>query len=509
MWGLAILIIPAFVIWGSGSSDNKGAKGPGYAGKIFDRKVSFEEYINMWQVARDYVTKNFGANFPSEFIDQVAWNRILLLEAAKRENVNVKDSELVEQIVSFPVFQREGAFDKKLYLSILGDKAKGFEEKLKDDMLIAKVREKVISGISVTNDEVMLEYKKEFEKIKASYINMPFTDFEKDINHTDAGLLDFYSGNKENFRKPEQINVKYIEILFSGFKNENPITEESVTRYFEEHMPDYKNPDSEENPELNDEIRKNITEKLAAEREKNLAEELAYKTLDESLNKKNLGQAAPLFSLATKETGFYSTQDEIPGIGWSYEFTKKAFELKQEEISNTLIKTNKGFYIIQLKGKKASYIPEFDEVKDTVLKLYIKNESEKLAEEKAKQLLTAIKGLAETGKTFEVSAKESGLEVKQTDFITRSGYVEGMGPAAEFVETAFSLENNQIGGPVKMQESWVIVKPDEIQGIDEAEFAEEKESFREKLLAKKQQETFDKWFSELKRKSDFVSYTAE
>ena len=37
IWGLAILIIPAFVLWGAGASRNKG-KGPNYAGKIFNRK---------------------------------------------------------------------------------------------------------------------------------------------------------------------------------------------------------------------------------------------------------------------------------------------------------------------------------------------------------------------------------------------------------------------------------------------------------------------------------------
>jgi len=43
MWALAILIIPAFVIWGAGTSEKRKEKGPSYAGKVFARKVSFEE----------------------------------------------------------------------------------------------------------------------------------------------------------------------------------------------------------------------------------------------------------------------------------------------------------------------------------------------------------------------------------------------------------------------------------------------------------------------------------
>ena len=37
VWGLAIIIIPAFVVWGAGSSGKKRGKGPYYAGKIFNK----------------------------------------------------------------------------------------------------------------------------------------------------------------------------------------------------------------------------------------------------------------------------------------------------------------------------------------------------------------------------------------------------------------------------------------------------------------------------------------
>ena len=130
MWGLAILIIPVFVIWGAGSSGKKRGEGPDYAGKIFDKKVSFEEYTDMWRVTRDNLSRSFGNNIPPEFIDRMTWNRIILLKEAKRQKIAVKDSELIETIVSFPAFQKDGRFDKKLYKSMLGDAAKNFEARL-------------------------------------------------------------------------------------------------------------------------------------------------------------------------------------------------------------------------------------------------------------------------------------------------------------------------------------------------------------------------------------------
>ena len=157
IWGLAILIIPAFVIWGAGSSDKK-KKGPDYAGKIYNRKISIDEYADMWRVTRDQAIRSFGANIPVEFIDQLAWNRLLLLEEAKRLNTPVSNDEVVERVVSFPLFQRDGRFDKKIYKSILKEGARGFEEKIRDDIRISKLRENIVSNVFVSEEEVKEEY---------------------------------------------------------------------------------------------------------------------------------------------------------------------------------------------------------------------------------------------------------------------------------------------------------------------------------------------------------------
>jgi len=451
IWGLAILIIPAFVLWGAGASRNKG-KGPNYAGKIFNRKVSFEEYLDMWRVTRDYIVKDMGDNIPPEFIDQMAWNRIILLDEAKRRDIDVKNAELAIRISSFPVFQKDGKFDKKLYKSLLGTAAKGFEERLRDDMRISRLREQIIDKISLTDEEVLEDYKKKNEKIKSSYISVPFSDFEKDVTYEEKDLTEFYEKNKGAFEKPEAVNVKYIETL---------------------------------------------------------DEDLSYKVLDTTHHKKNLDKIAHSFELETKETGFFSMQEEVPSIGWSFEFTKRSFELEDNQISDTLIKAGEKFYVIQLKEKRSSYIPEFKDIKEDVITSYTKDISIKLSEKKATKLYLKITNKIKTGKRFNRIVKKTKLEIEQTPFIARNGYISGLGPASEFVEQCLSLEETDLTSPIKMQESWVIAKLDEYEGIDEDKFAEEKESLKETLLSTKKEIQFNIWFEGLKKEAKFVAYTLE
>ncbi len=508
IWGLAILIIPAFVIWGAGA--NKGdKKGPSYAGKVFSRKVSLDEYFNMWQVTRDYAIKTFGNNVPPEFIDQMAWSRILLLEKTKKERIVVNDREVVEVIASYPAFQRNSSFDKKLYKSMVGDNARGFEERIRDDILISKLREKITKDISASDDEIKNEYRKKFEKIKSSYISMPFSEFEKDVQYQEPDLLRFYEADKTLFQKPEERNIMYIEIPLSRFDKEIYISEDQIKRYFEEHLSDYKNPDSEDMPQLNEEIKKEIGDKLSLQRKASLAEELAYKALDTVIEKKELKEAGRSFALEIKDTGFFNMQEEVPGIGWSYEFTGRAFDLKPGEISHMLIKTASGFYIIQLKEKKPLYIPVFKEAGDSVKKAYVQNKSVELCEKEAKKLYSTIKNKLDNGLSFEDAAKEIGKELNTTELLTRESYIPGLGPAMDFVENAVSLENNEIAGPVKMAESWVILRLDEYQDVDEDKFTEEKDDFRENLLSRKKEESFGKYFEALKKEADFISYIVE
>ncbi|MBU1888339.1 MAG: peptidyl-prolyl cis-trans isomerase, partial [Candidatus Omnitrophica bacterium] len=393
------------------------------------------------------------------------------------------------------------------YQSMTGDAARGFEERIRDDIRISKLRENVTSGVSVTDEEVKEEYKKRFEKVKASYASIPFKDFEKDVVYQETGLLEFYNQNKNAFRKPEAINVKYIGIFFSSFDKEVFISEEAVRKYFEENVNDYKKPDSEGMPELTEEIKKSISDKLAMDTKTSLAEELAYKALDMARDKKDLDKTAKALGLETSETGFFSMQDEVPGIGWSYEFTKTGFEMEPGQISNVLVKADNGFYVIQLAEKRKSYIPEFIGAKDVVRDLYVKNGSAKLAEKEAQKTSLAINNLVKSGKTFDDACKELPLEQKQTGLITRDSYIPGMGPAGSLVESCVSLKPGEISLPVKMQETWVIARLDEYQAIDENKFLEEKENFRENILTKKKQEAFDKWFEELKKRAMLVSYT--
>ena len=60
-----------------------------------------------------------------------------------------------------------------------------------------------------------------------------------------------------------------------------------------------------------------------------------------------------------------------------------------------------------------------------------------------------------------------------------------------------------------MQTSWIILRRDEYQNIDEVKFVEEKVTFKETLLSSKKEKVFNEWFEKLKTEANFVSYISE
>ncbi len=455
MWGIAILIIPAFVIWGVGSSQRQ-RKGPGYAGRIFNRKVSFEEYEKVFRSTMDFLQRSYGTDVPEELIHDMAWNRLILLEEVKHQNIKISDEEVIGKITELPIFQRNGRFDKDFYKSMLQDGARDFEENIRDDLAISKLKNKIIFGVVVTEEELKEEYKKENERINTSYILIKPKDFENKITYLEEELNSHYEQNKENFKTEEKVNVEYI-----GFEY-----------------------DSEE--------------------KKSLAEENIFKIARE-LTRKDFDSVVKENPLKKNETGLFSRNEPIPNIGLSYQFAKEAFRLKIGQVSST-IETDKGYYILKVKAKVAPYIPPFEEVKDKVKQSLIIEKSWKLAQESSNEIFSKIKRGIEEGRALEDIAKEMAFEVKATELIARNSYIPGVGPGGEFTNLGFSLKVREIGGPVKTNAGYCIVRLDEFQAIDEKKLEEEKESFKEKVLMIKRQEAFDRFFEELKKNSNLVRH---
>lgn len=446
---LAILIVPAFILWGSGSASRR-SKEPSFAGKLFGKKISFAEYKDALEAVKIQLIMQWGDNFfeIQKYInlESQAWQRLLLLYEAKKRKLTAGDSEVVALIENNPLFQRQGRFDNKIYSERLQYffhiQPRAFEEQARQTLMLSKLYEQETAAVTLSEKEIGEEYQKANEEIDLYYIAGLPADFAKDIQPSEEEIKKYFTENSLEFKQPLSFNMEFA----------------------------------------------------AAETE-DKAKDLLLR-----LKKKNdFSLAAKGLGLAVKETGLFAQTDPIPGIGWSPEILNLITKLKTGELSG-IIHLDKYYYLIRLKEKKEAYVPEFEKVKDKAKERLIKNESEKIAKTKAEECLKKLKTDPKSV-DFAADAKEYGLKTGSTPLFKFGSYIEGVGASDNFWLAAKELKENEISEIIAAQTGFYIIRLKSRVAVDEKKFENEKKEFSQKLLEQRKQEHFAKFTEELRLKA--------
>lgn len=215
LWGLLILILPAFVLWGTGSGRG-GSKnsGPAFVGMIDGKKVTFNDFAESIASIRCQVILNYF-NQPQvmdaflnskAFLGKLAWDRLLMVREARKENIKISNAEVINFIRSHPLFIRGGSFDDRIYSYVLknnmGLEPRAFEELTRESLKIQKLNDWLTKDVKVSDEEIAEAYGKTNNKLQISYLSFStegFTDkavaeqYEKLNGLMENGNLNFES----------------------------------------------------------------------------------------------------------------------------------------------------------------------------------------------------------------------------------------------------------------------------------------------------------------------------
>ena len=175
---------------------------------------------------------------------------------------------------------------------------------------------------------------------------------------------------------------------------------------------------------------------LAVEKSHQLAYEKAMDAYNINRKTGNLETAATANDLGIKETGFFSTNDAIDGIGKVPEINQVAFTLKENQLARP-IQTTQGVFLFTLKERQPSHLPELSKVKPLVEQLYRSEQAQTLAKKLADQLLKQ----ATDKKSLRTAAQNLNLTVEESGEFSRSFgfFIPRIGTSQELSEEAFSL----------------------------------------------------------------------
>ena len=426
-----------------------------------------------------------------------------MVAEAERMGLRVSDDELRDELqhgrYSATFFPGGTFVGQQQYENILQNadlSVRTFEQSMMEQLLLDKLRNLVSGGVSVTDAEVRTEFLKRNTRVKFDYAVLRKDDLLKQVRPTEAELKAFYERNKATYNNsiPETRKVRYAVLDTAKIQAETTVSREELQTYYDQHRDDYRVPEQV-----------NVRQILIKTPLPGSDGKVDPKGVEEARKKaedvlKQLKAGANFEDLAKKSSEDPSAKSG-GSVGWiqrgrfpSPDVEKAAFSLSKGGASD-VINAGYAFVILRVDDKQAAHVKTLDEGKDGIEPLL---KQEKAARAAASQADAMIAQARSAG--LEKAAATRGLTVVSTDFISRTDALPGIGSSPQFTGAVFNQAEKAPPDLVQIATGYAVfevlaIKPpatptfDEIHSRVENEFKNERVAA---LLSQKTQELADR-----------------
>jgi len=480
----------------------------------------------------------------------------LLDQESRRLGIRATREAAEELLRSDPMFFGEdGKFNADRYNAFVSnpnvrwnDVYASLERRIRVNALLANVQ----NAVKVSESELRQEYQLRNGKVKVKYLALNPSQFEDEVAVTEEMINDYYMRNRQGYIEPEKIRVKYVVVpivasdadrqavldragkvldrakagedfadLARRYSEASDASENAgemgwiedrflpeavvaaVSQLAEGELSEIVESEQQEvglykcegrrEEDGKKEIKlRRIVFKLAAgiETREKLASQID-ELANEALESKSLDAAGEKLEMEVKETGLFSERDRfVQGIGMdSQTFVRSAFWLDDDNKISNVVMTANAYYVLELAERKESRVRELAEVEAQVRNAVTRQEGLVLAHKKAAELASRIDRLDDL-KTVD---EELASSVKESEPITRSGYVPGVPGDRQFYNVAFALDPGKLSEPILGKNGAYLLEVVEKVPFDEEKFKEEKEKFKEQLTDQKMRMLTEDW----------------
>jgi peptidyl-prolyl cis-trans isomerase D len=502
---MAWYVIPS----GSGSSVLGSGPAQGVVATVSGQDITVND---VQRQAKQMLTQQFprgGAQasallpfFAQRAAENLISEKVLLVQA---QNMGLKatDDDLREYMrhgqlgqILFPngVFVGESEYENFVASNNLT--VQQFEQLVKEDILLNKLRDLVSSSATVTDAEVRKQFDKQNTKVKFNYAVIKKDDILKSIHPADAELKAFYERNKNSYVNsiPERRQLKYVVVDNARLLSQTQVTQSELQSYYEQHRDEYRVPeqvnvrhiliktplagsDGKVDQKAVDAARAKAEDVLKQVKAGGNFAELAKKYSDDPGSAKNGGSL-----------GFIGKGRTVP------EFEKAAFSLPKGGTSD-LVQSSYGFHIIHVDDKQDAHVKSLDDVKAQIEPLIKQQKAAQSSQHEVEQLLTDARSTS-----LEKAAASKGLQVISTDFVDSKAALPGIGNDPQFMSAVFAQNQNAPPDQAQIHQGYAIYQVtavkapstptfDEIRGRVEQEFKNERAA---QLLTQKTRELSDR-----------------
>ncbi len=452
-FGVIIIVFVFFYGWGG-----RGAREDAVIALVNDQKITQRQYDrnyeNLLMVSRNIYEKSFSEQETKKLKQRALDDLIektLMLQEAERRGIGVNQDETRREIANTPAFQKEGVFDKDLYLRQLAAirmNPSEFEKSMKTSMLISELVDTVRSTAKLSDEELFALYEIENEKVNLEFLKLNALDFEDRVEVSPQETEKFYEDTKEDYRVYDKVSIKYLSFDPKDYRDKAEIAPEETEEFYRL---------NEERFTKKKKVRARHILIKVQEKAGGMTEERAREKAEDI--RKRIEKGEEFSRLAKEFSQDIATASKGGDLGYFEKgqmvkaLEEAAFSLKPGELG-PVISTPQGFEIIKVEDVQERETKPLEAVKSRIEEELKIERSDGLAREEARRTIGQI---YQSGNLVEYADKNK-LKVYETGFFSEGEPIKGVGINKAFSEVAFLLKTGEISPVVSVGKRYLVLK---------------------------------------------------
>ncbi|AHK78539.1 peptidylprolyl isomerase [Ectothiorhodospira haloalkaliphila] len=437
-YAIIIMITIPFALWGVHEYFGGGARL--VAAEVNGTEITTRELQREVQRQRDQMAQFFGGRLPDGVLDEQALREHALQSVIRRELVRqivsergftISQQAVARELSGIEVFHQNGVFDPERYQRLLEAQriSRGaFEADVAQGLRLEQFEAGVRNSALVTDAEVREYLRLSNQERTLSYFIIPAEDYAREVNIDDDQVQAYYAQNEERFRTPERVRLSYVELDLGRLESELSVSESELRRHYRQELDRFTSPEERRAAHILVRVPRDADD-AQVEALRSKARELRAR-IDEGEDFESVAREASEDDFSAGDGGDlgYLQRGDLGSALDGVLFTMDEGEISQP------VRTNEGFHILRLTEIQPAESEPFEAVRDEVEQEVRARQVESRQIELIEQMITQA---YENPRSLAAVADATGLEVRETDWLTRDEG-EGIGEQDAVRRAAFS-----------------------------------------------------------------------
>jgi len=391
-----------------------------------------------------FSTDNLRRQVLEQLIDRQA-----LVNYARDNRLRASDADVSQAVRSQSMFQVDGQFSSERYQRLLQQNsltAEAYESQIRRDLSISLLQRAVQSTPYTSDQTVDRLITLQAQQRELAWVTLPTADYRDAIEVTPADLEAWYDNNREQYREPEQAQLRYLSLSAEAIAPTLEISEQTVRERYDQRASG-----------SGEDAARSVRHILAAVPEDGdeAAVDAARQTIVEARERIRAGESfAAVAEAVSDDSGSAGRGGSLGVIEQSDvadAFAETAWSLQPGDLSQP-VRTPFGWHLIEVTDAQAADLPPFEQMRASIRETIAMERAERRVTERANTLETLA---FENPLTLEPAADAAGLSVQSTDWIDASADDTGIAGDSAVLETAFSdamLDNRENSDLIELED---------------------------------------------------------